>query len=106
MLKIDIDPGAALYSLDHLCGLLQRAGKRLVALRQERSGSGKGWHLWLTITPPCQSFMEIVALQAVCGSDRYREANNICRVNTLATMAPGDRRYWEQRWNVLYDPVY
>lgn len=103
-LKIDVDPGDPVYTLDHLVGLLRRAGKRLVWLRQERSRSGKGWHLTLKITPPCHSPMEVIALQAVCGSDRYREANNVLRARHVQDGTVS--RYWRTRFNVFYDPTY
>jgi hypothetical protein len=47
--------------------------------------------------------MEMVALQAILGSDRYREACNVQRVRTIRTMTPDMRAFWEPRWNVFYD---
>lgn len=99
MLKVDIDPGQELLSLEHLAKLLRRSGKRILWMRQERSGSGKGWHLTIRVSPPCSSAMEVVALQAVLGSDRYREACNVLRVRNLGRVS----RYWRERWNVFYD---
>lgn len=105
-LRIDVDPGEPVFSVDHVCGLLRRAGKRALWLRQERSGSGKGWHLTLAVSPPCRDLMEVVALQAVLGSDRYREANNVCRVRALDRMDADARAYWSRRLNVFYDGAY
>lgn len=102
VLKIDLDPGDPVYALDHVVGLLQRANKRAVWLMQERSRSGKGWHLWLKVRPACADLMEVVALQAILGSDRYREANNVCRVRTLAKLPRSRRAFWRDRLNVLY----
>lgn len=106
VLKIDVDAGHTLLTLNQLTGLLRRAGKRPVWLMQERSRSGKGWHLWFKVAPACRSLMEVVALQAVLGSDPYREANNVCRVLALDNMTPTERSYWASRLNVFYDPVY
>lgn len=106
VLRIDLDPGQEVYTIDHLCALLRRAGRRIRWLSQTRSGSGKGWHIEIAITPGCASPIEVVALQAICGSDRYREACNVLRVRTLERLGPKLRRYWGRRWNVLYDPVY
>lgn len=99
LVKVDIDPGEPVYSLQHMCQLLARGGRRLLWMRQERSASGKGWHLTLRLTPPCSGPMEVVAWQAILGSDRYREACNVLRVRALKYVS----RYWRERWNVLYD---
>ncbi len=42
--------------------------------------------------------MEMVALQAICGSDPYREASNVLRVRQLDKVP----EFWRRRWNVLY----
>lgn len=97
VLKIDIDAGRDLPTLATLTRRLRFAGKRPLWLAQERSRSGRGWHLWLAVTPKC-SEMETVALQAVCGSDPAREANNVLRVNQL----PYVSAFWRDRWNVFY----
>lgn len=97
MLLIDCDADDRLLSLATLTRRLRFANKRPLWLAQERSRSGRGWHLWLAVTPVCTP-METVALQAVCGSDLAREANNVLRVNQL----PHVSRYWRTRWNVFY----
>jgi hypothetical protein len=101
--KIDVDPGAEVYSLAHMRRLLARAGQELVRRWKVRSGSGKGWHVYVVINPGVASSMEMVALQSVLGSDRYREACNILRVRSLDSMTPELREYWADRWDVLYD---
>ena len=103
LVKIDVDPGQAVYSLAHMKRLLARAGQGLVRRWKVRSGSGKGWHVYVVIYPGVNSPMEMVALQAVLGSDRYREACNVQRARTLETMTPEMREYWADRFNVLYD---
>lgn len=102
-LKIDVDPGQPLYDVEHMRRLLDRAGYRMLSRVKERSGSGKGWHVRVFIDPVPSSFMEVVALQAVLGSDRYREACNVQRVRTLAELTPEHKEYWSKRWNVFYD---
>lgn len=83
--------------------LLLRADKRLVRRWRYRSGSGKGWHVYVLIDPPCRNPMELVALQAILGSDCYREACNAMRARTLMGMSAQDQLYWGSRFNVLYD---
>lgn len=104
VLKIDADAGTPLRTIAELQGMLARAGKRLRALQQSRSRSGDGWHLRLWVTPPCRSLTEVIALQAICGSDPYREANNLLRATRLGCVTPFWRR--PAAVNVLYDPNY
>lgn len=84
-----------------IAGLLRRAGYRPLWLRQERSGSGKGWHLIVETKPEIKTPMEVVALQAILGSDPWREACNVQRVRNLDRVP----RAWRERdrWNVLYE---
>jgi hypothetical protein len=67
---------------------------------QQRSPGGKGWHIEVQLTPNPRTAMEVTALQAVLGSDSYREACNINR----ARMVDGKRvpPWWRKRFNVLY----
>lgn len=70
---------------------------------KERSPSGKGWHVYVELDRPVSHWLEMVALQAILGSDRYREACNVQRVRTIAAMPWNEMRdYWELRWNVFY----
>lgn len=82
--------------------LLARAGYQLTRRWKERSPSGKGWHVYVEIDRPVSCWLEMVALQAVLGSDRYREACNVQRVRTIGLMSPEMRAFWEPRWNVFY----
>lgn len=101
ILKLDLDPGQPVYTLGHLIMLLERAGYRVLWLRQEWSRSRKGQHIMLQLTPNPTDAMEVVALQAVLGSDRYREAANVLRARMLPRVSP----FWRRRFNVLYDPA-
>lgn len=83
--------------------LLARAGYQIVRRSVRRSGSGKGWHVKVYLNRNVSSWMEMVALQAVLGSDRYREACNVQRVRTIASLSPEMRVFWEPRWNVFYE---
>lgn len=103
VLKVDIDPGGRIYSMRHMDGLMARAGYKIKSLSRQRSQSGKGWHLWITLDREVSHPMELVALQAIMGSDRYREACNAQRVRTIATMPRKLRDFWESRWNVFYE---
>lgn len=100
ILKLDYDAGDRVPSVGEICWLLARAGKRAVWLRQRRSKSGKGWHVTLQLSPRPRTCMEVVALQAVLGSDVRREACNVNRARMVdSRRVPA---FWRKRWNVLY----
>lgn len=80
--------------------LLARAGYLLVKRTVLASRSRKGRHVYLVIEPPCANAVEMVALQAVLGSDPYREACNTARARILDQVP----EFWRHRWNVFYDP--
>lgn len=99
ILKLDVDRKRA-PSLRRLRFLLGRAGYTLLALIKRRSPSGSGWHLWLQVEPCPQHPAEVVALQAVLGSDPAREAVTLYRGMRLSA-TPFFAHSW---WNVLYEP--
>ena len=103
LLFIDVDPGNTAYSKRHMARLLERAGYKLLDRVVLRSKSRKGRHIIVKLDRPTSCNMETVALQAALGSDRYRETCNVGRVRTIATYRPGLAKYWQDRWNVLYD---
>lgn len=84
-----------------MCWLLHRAGFALVTLKQSRSPSGRGWHVELEVTPE-PTPLEVVALQAILGSDRGREACNLHRARMVVSGRVRSK-YWRERWNVLYE---
>lgn len=98
ILRLDVDRGRRLTSVVRLMWLLRRAGYHPVYLMQTRSPGGKGWHLEIQTRPPIRNRFELVALQAILGSDVAREACNLTR----ARMVPHLSAYWRDRWNVLY----
>jgi hypothetical protein len=57
----------------------------------------KGIHRLVRITETLQP-LEIVMLQALCGSDVRRETFNLVR----ALQLPNAPAFWHSRWNVLY----
>jgi len=59
----------------------------------------KGWHRTICLEESL-SPSELVALQAVLGSDPRRENLNLMRV--LRTRHNGFTRFQERRWNILY----
>lgn len=93
---------------------LARAGYKVTAWSFERSTNG--WHAKVSLDRPPDSPMEVVALQAVCGSDPLRESCNVQRARMAEHVAdsaahPDATRverdaadFWLQRWNVLYRP--
>lgn len=100
ILRLDIDAGRPLMTVHHMGWLLRRAGYRLRWLSQTRSPSGKGWHLEAQVSPTPRRAVEVVALQALLGSDPAREACNLQRARLVdAGRVP---IFWRKRWNVLY----
>lgn len=99
-LRLDLD-GARLPLLE-IVRRLARAQRRVIALRETRSPSGRGWHQWILVRPAPRSAVEIVALQLLLGSDPLREAYNLCRAQAVDLKQVS--RYWRvrDRWNVLY----
>ncbi len=101
-LKLDHDPHAPRLSLRELMKRAKRANRRIVALAERRSPSGRGWHRWLIVWPGPRTAVETVALQLLFGSDPYREAYCLQR----ATQVDQKRvpAYWRRSgsWNVLY----
>lgn len=104
-LDIDNEGGQPLergdrLSLDRIQLLLRRAGYRVVEHEVRRSPSGTGWHVVLTVRPRPKTPCEVVALQAICGSDPYREAMQMSRARWFGIMP----RWTRDSWNVLYLP--
>ncbi|MEE8177717.1 MAG: hypothetical protein V3T65_06960 [Acidobacteriota bacterium] len=96
-LKLDYDGEDAL-SDGQIETRLARAGFTVSKIERRRSPSGHGWHKVVKVNPNPESPMEIVALQAILGSDPYREASNVQRARNLADVP----KWWRERWNVLY----
>lgn len=59
----------------------------------------RGWHVLIGLNQNLQP-AEIVALQAILGSDDRREALNIMRVIAIRKRDPGP--FWRNRWNLLF----
>jgi len=97
ILKVDWDDKTC-PSISRMGRLLRRAGYRLVACGVRRSPSGTGWHLWLVTTPKPKSLVEVVALQAIVGSDPWREAMTLYRAKRAVTPL------MRKMVNVLYAP--
>lgn len=93
LLKLDWDAGRPRLSRPVLDRRLARAGFRAVWIRVRPSPSGAGRHVVIRVRPrPC-SFTEVVALQLLLGSDPMREACNLRRTRTVATMPRWARRH-------------
>lgn len=98
-LRCDYD-GRRPPRLTRACWLLARAGYRVRWWSERRSPGGKGWHVEIETVPAVRSAVEVVALQAVLGSDPAREACNVTRARQVERGEVD--RYWSRRWNVLY----
>lgn len=100
LIKLDLD-GCVSVDTETIRRRIERAGysiKNVIASRQ--SPSGKGWHVVLEVEPRPKSPYEVVALQAICGSDPYREAMQMNRARNFFR-APA---WMRNTWNVLYLP--
>ena len=97
-LKIDLDAGDPFGTKRMIAHRLARAGYRRTACTYRRSPSRTGWHIRLTVEPQPQTAIEVVALQAILGSDPLREACNLRRAHTFPKASP----FWRDRWNVVY----
>jgi hypothetical protein len=69
---------------DVIAARLKRAGYAVTGWSFEPSTNG--WHAKVELDPPPTSPLEVVALQAVCGSDPSREACNVQRARELEGM--------------------
>lgn len=78
-LRLDIDAGKKRPTLVGICGLCKRAGYAVIAVSERRSPGGKGWHLTVDLEPRPRTMVEVVALQAILGSDAWREAVTLYR---------------------------
>lgn len=77
--------------------LLRMCGLRVKHICDTRSR--RGWHRVITLTETLGKF-EIIAIQALAGSDRRREGLNLMRA--LRSRECGMSRFQESRWNILY----
>jgi len=100
ILRVDIDAGRRLLTVHRMMWLLRRAGYRLRWVSQVRSPSGTGWHLEARVSPAPTRAVEVVALQALLGSDPAREACNLQRARLVDSGKISE--FWRKRWNVLY----
>lgn len=98
--KLDIDSSRKRPTVDAVIRKLDRAGYRLVCMWERRSPGGKGWHIGLTVEPRPRSAVEVVALQAILGSDPWREAVTLQRARCYHKTPPFARGWF----NVLYEP--
>lgn len=99
VVKLDIDS----YNRPHLGAIeskLLRGGYVWTAMDVLRSPSGRGWHVLIEVEPRPRSVMEVVALQAILGSDPWREAMQMVRAKAFP-MVPD---FMRNAWNVLYQP--
>lgn len=100
MLRIDYDSPDDVPSKLVIKRRLGRAGYQLKKMTRTMSPSGRGVHLRITLDRAPMSPFEVVALQAILGSDPVREAYNLVRVRAM--MKKGLPAFWCDRWNVLY----
>lgn len=99
-IKLDVDARQEPPDLQVVSQLLERAGYRVESWTQRSSPGGNGWHVIIEVVPRPTTAMEVVALQAICGSDPWREAISVVRARSFVK-AP---KFMRDRWNVLYRP--
>ena len=104
VLKLDYDAPVPVADLRARLALLgDLFGVAVWRIVRTRSSSG-GVHITASSEAATLSPVEIVAAQAVCGSDWKREALNLARTRVLSSARlPA---MWRARWNVLYDRKY
>lgn len=96
-IKLDIDGE---LDTQEVFRLLRRGGYRATAMGIRRSPGGSGWHVNVHVIPTPRHPMEVVALQAILGGDRNREAMQLHRARCFY-----DVPMWMRNiWNVLYLP--
>jgi len=78
--------------------VLRLAGLRWRWCQSERTR--RGWHMVIRLVGDLEP-AELVALQALLGSDRKREALNIMRVIAIRRWPRKDGR--NTRWNLLFE---
>jgi hypothetical protein len=100
MVKLDLDGRRARIRWRRWVWLLRRAGYEPVALGYRRSPGGKGWHVWIEVDPMPRRPEEVVAVEAMLGSDPARVAMQLVRAKSYYRMPGWERR----RWNTLYLP--
>ena len=92
---MDYDKDTLLPTIPQLYSLFRVLGLRPIAVVYKKSK--RGWHI-VAVFPEKYKPMELVAIQAICGSDPMREALNWVRASQ-----PGQLRgFWGRRWNILY----
>lgn len=96
-LKLDVDRKRR-PSRVRLRRLLVRAGYKVLSLGIRQSPSGRGWHVRIRVSPHPRTPLEVIALQAILGSDPKREAMNLVRARVF-WRTPAFARSW---FNVLY----
>ena len=95
-LLLDFDGTNSAPQCKHIDAILRAAGMRILQVKRKNSPGGNGRHVHVTISPKLQP-CEIVALQAILGSDPFREAHNLKRVREGWPQSD-----WGKNWNVLY----
>lgn len=99
-LRVDLDGPVPrrwwrrLVFVAHLCGLRIDA---VMFARSQRNGMHVTVRVRGRIAP-----VEVVAYQAILGSDPIREAINLVRVRYLAQAPP----FWRHRWNLLFSQYW
>ena len=98
LVKLDFDKSYP--DVERIRMLLQRAGYQPQTAEIGASPSGMGWHVVIDVKPRPRHPMEVVALQAILGSDPYREAMQMHRARAF----PYAPVWMRNAWNVLYLP--
>ena len=97
-MKLDIDKGMHRPKLHEIMRRLRRSGYKPVWMMETASPGGKGFHVVLALEPEPKTPQEVVAIQAILGSDPDREACNLRRAKIVHRAS----KYWRERWNGQY----
>ena len=94
VVKLDFDV-AKEPDMEPIWQLLRRAGYTAVDVLVKRSPSKRGWHMLLVLDPRPRTAMEVVAIQAVLGSDPQREAMQLARARAFPNV---NEEYLQERF--------
>lgn len=101
ILIIDVDNHFAI-SFRNLAGRIRVLRNSLHFLNFCYAKTKRGWHIHIEtrerLNPP-----EIIAIQAILGSDRNRECLNMYRWLCMRDRYNGLPRYWKKRWNLSFE---
>jgi hypothetical protein len=97
---MDYDNPEGPPSVPSLHSILRVIGSSANAISYSRTR--RGWHITIILSERLTR-AELVALQSILGSDSMRESLNLMRCIQIRLSGKRLPKFWQQRWNILYD---